>query len=105
MGTAQRGRQHWQALLREYEGSDVTMKEFCRRRMVSYWTFREWRRRLSQEPQPGSVKLVEIAAKATHGEAHGKLRLVVGQVVIEVGAPVDEANLAAVLRAVERSRC
>ncbi len=81
------------------------MKEFCRRRMVSYWTFREWRRRRSQEPQPESVGLVEIAAKATHGEKPGKLRLVVGQVVIEVEVPVDEANLAAALRAVERSRC
>lgn len=103
MGTAHRGAREWQALVDEYEGSELTIKEFCRRREISYWTFREWRRRLAEERS--ERYLVEIGPVAQPGGTSGSMRLTIGLVTIEVGTPVDEANLAAVLRAVERSRC
>ena len=103
MGTTHRGVIEWRALVHEYEGSDLTIKEFSRRREINYWTFREWRRRLADE-QP-ETDLVEIATVDQAFAGGGSLRLTVGSVMIEVSTPVDEANLSAVLRAVERSRC
>ena len=103
MGTMHRSANEWKALVDEYERSDVTIKEYCRRREVNYWTFREWRRRLADE-QP-ETDLVEITPVDIACGGSGSLRLTVGSVTIEIDAPVDEANLTAVLRAVERSRC
>jgi transposase-like protein len=103
MGTSHRKAFEWKALVHEYERSDMTIKEFCRRREVNYWTFREWRQRLADE-QP-ETQLVEIAPVDQPRVSCGSLRLTVGPVTIEIDAPVDEANLTAVLRAVERSRC
>ena len=103
MGTAHRGALEWKALIQEYEGSGLTIKEFCRRRELSHWTFGEWRRRVAEE-QP-EAELVEIGAVGQSGRSSGSLRLTVGPVSIEIGTPVDEANLTAVLRAVQRSRC
>lgn len=103
MGTTHRKALEWKALVHEYERSDITIKEFCRRREVNYWTFREWRRRLADERS--AMELVEIAPVDRSRGGSGSLRLSVGPVTIEIDAPVDEANLTAVLRAVERSRC
>lgn len=103
MGTTHRGLIEWKALVGEHERSELTIKEFCRRREINYWTFREWRRRLADE-QP-ETELVEIAGVDQPRAGSGSLRLIVGPVTIEIDAPVDEANLTAVLRAVERSRC
>lgn len=103
MGISHRKALEWKALVHEYERSDITIKEFCRRRQINYWTFREWRKRLAEE-QP-ETELVEIAPIDQPRAGGGSLRLTVGLVTIEIEAPVDEANLTAVLRAVERSRC
>ena len=103
MGTTRRSVIEWKSLVNEYERSDLTIKEFCRRRQINYWTFREWRRRVADE-EPES-ELVEIAAVDQPRAGSGSVRLIVGSVTIEIGVPVDEANLTAVPRAVERSRC
>ncbi len=103
MGTGRRGDSEWKALVDEYEDSDLTIKEFCHRREISYWTFRQWRRRLADE-QP-RAELVEIATVDRPNPNKRFLLLTVGAVTIEIGTPVEEANLTAVLRAVERSRC
>ena len=92
-----------EGLVDEYEDSDLTIKEFCHRREISYWTFRQWRQRpADQQPE---TELVEIATVGQPRPGDGFLRLTVGAVTIEIGTPVDEANLTAVLRAGERSRC
>jgi len=103
MATRHRGDSEWRALVDEYEGSDLTIKEFCRRREISYWTFRERRRRLADEQQQD--ELVEIGRVEQSRTGGGSLRLIVGAVTIEIVTPVDEVDLTAVLRAVERSRC
>ena len=87
MSTRHRGESEWKALIDEYENSDLTIKEFCHRREISYWTFRQWRRRLADE-QPE----VEIARVDHPLPNEGFLRLTVGAVTIEVGTPVDEAK-------------
>ena len=57
MGTPHRGALEWKALIGEFEGSGLSLKEFCSRREVSYWSFRRWRRALS-ETTSGSELIV-----------------------------------------------
>lgn len=55
------------ALLREFEGSGLTMAEFCRRREVGYSTMAAWRRACRPSPQPGAF--VEVEALGVAGAA------------------------------------
>lgn len=52
------------ALLREFEGSGLSMAEFCRRREVAYSTMMAWRRAGRQEvPRQGRrAAFVEVEA-------------------------------------------
>jgi len=36
MGTPHRGALEWKALIQEFERSELTIKEFCRRREINY---------------------------------------------------------------------
>ena len=103
MGTQHREVQEWKTLIRQYEDSGLTIKDFCSRRRVSYWSFCRWRRTLSEST--AGTEVVEVAPLVPPTGRPGFLRVTVGSVTIEVGTPVDEPNLVAVLRAVERSRC
>lgn len=103
MGTQHRSAREWKALVDEYGRSGLTMKAFCRDREISYWAFRQRRLRLADE-QPES-ELVEIGSVDQLRRSSTPVRLILGPVTIEVDTPVDEANLTAVLRAVERWRC
>lgn len=103
MGTPHRSEREWKALVDEHRRSDLTMKAFCRGREISYWAFRQWRLRLADD-QPES-ELVEIGTVDQVHRGGTPVRLTLGPVTIEIGTPVDEANLTAVLRAVERWRC
>ena len=47
------------ALLREFEGSGLSMAEFCRQREVAYSTMMAWRRACRPCPQPGAFVEVE----------------------------------------------
>lgn len=103
MGTPHRGALEWKALADEFERSGLSQKEFCSRREVSYWSFRRWRRALLESASDS--QLVEVEPSVPTTSRPGLLRVMAGSVTIEVGTPVDEPNLTAVLRAVERSQC
>ena len=103
MGTQHRGTHEWETLVRQYEDSGLTIKDFCSRCRVSYWSFCRWRRTLSEST--AGTEVVEVRPLVLPTSTPGLLRVMVGSVTIEVGTPVDEANLAAIVRAVERSRC
>ena len=59
MGTNSAGNDRRVALLREFEGSGLSMAEFCRRREVAYSTMMAWRRACRPCPQPGAFVEVE----------------------------------------------
>lgn len=57
------------ALLREFEGSGLSMAEFCRRREVAYSTMMAWRRwgRQGFAPQGQRAAFVEVEAIGVSG--------------------------------------
>ena len=102
MGTKHRGRSEWTSLVQDFEQGNFSIKEFCLDKGISYWTFREWRRKLAAESVGNDF--VEISPGPPIGVS-GSIRIRIGNISVEVSTPVDELVLCSVLRAVERSRC
>jgi len=102
MRSKHRGRSQWTALVQEFGQGNFSIKEFCLHRGISYWTFREWRRKLATESVGNDF--VERSPLPWIG-AGGTIRIRIKNIRVEVSTPVDELALASVLRAVERSRC
>lgn len=98
-------REQWQAVVERWKASGLMTKEFCREAGVNYWTFSEWRRKLEpQRRRSGFVEVVGSEAMSRIGRG-AKIRVMIGRVTVELESPVDEAGLAAVLRAVEHRAC
>jgi transposase-like protein len=57
------------ALLREFDGSGLSMAEFCRRRGVGYSTMAAWRRTWRSRPAATFVEVEPLLAG--HGEGGG----------------------------------
>ena len=92
-------------LVQRFEKSSMTMREFCEREGVSFYTFRGWRQAERQE-------LVEVGRTVTAaGSTRASLdrpvpvRLTIGEATVEVIPPVDEAVLETVIRVLGRCRC
>ncbi len=98
-------REQWQVVVERWKASGQSTKEFCREAGVNYWTFCEWRRRL--QPQSPNTEFVEVMAPEAVRRIGGgaKIRVMIGEVTVELESPIDEAGLGAVLRAVEHRAC
>jgi hypothetical protein len=57
-----RGEEHWNDVLRRFEGSGQSATSFCRREGVLLSSFQRWRRRLGGGPVPEFVELVPAKA-------------------------------------------
>jgi hypothetical protein len=102
MATERRSLAEWKQLLHECERSGLSQREFCRRREINYWTFLDSKKRLVAQESSGGF--VEIRSREAPAVA-GSMRLSVAGVAIEVSGSVDEAQLAAVLRAARLAAC
>ena len=51
--------------MRKYETSGLTAKAYCHKHSIQQSTFYYWRRRLSQQSEPGQIRFKEI--KVTPG--------------------------------------
>lgn len=95
-------------LVERFEKSGLSMREFCAREGVSFYTFRGWRQAMKRDAR--DQELVEIgkrisAAGSTSLEARTSLRLTIGEATVEMMPPVDEAALETVVRVLARIRC
>lgn len=92
-----------QRTMDEYERSDLTQAEFCRKRGIPLSTFTYWRRQLRELVGKGpgllEVEVVgDVGGKVVRGEGVIELRLP-GGVTAMVGPDTSEALLRRVLRA------
>lgn len=61
-----RSPEQWQALVDQFEQSDLSQREFCQQKRLAYGTFSRWRRRLlarsessNEQSRPMFVELLE----------------------------------------------
>ena len=102
MRTARRSLIEWKRLVQECERSGLSIKEFCQKREINYWTFLDSKKRLRAGVSEGELVEVPRSEAPAAGE---RMRLSVAGVAIEVSGEVDEGQLTTVLRAARRAAC
>jgi len=79
-----RGRAYWTALVEEFwAGPEMTQREFCRRRNLSYRSFGDWVRQLRAEREQFDSlerQFVEIEVPAAHAPL---VRVQLGRVTVD----------------------
>ena len=100
----------WLELVRRWQRSQTTIREFCERHQVSEASFFSWRRVLKQRgllndtPVPGGpapfVKLTVAAADSV-----GAVEIVLGQRVLRVRPGFDANVLLELVRLLEEPSC
>ncbi|MCK4515883.1 MAG: hypothetical protein KAU31_11525 [Spirochaetaceae bacterium] len=98
-------REGWQAIVEQWEASGESTKEFCERAGVNFCTFSTWRRKIAREKRENGFVELEGAHSTVGGITGSKMRLVIGEMTLEIESPVDEAGLQTVLAVLERRKC
>lgn len=98
-------REGWQAIVEQWEASGESTKEFCERAGVNFCTFSTWRRRIAREKR--EIGFVEVGSgyPKSGGITGSRMRLVIGEMSLEIESPVDEAGLQTVLAVLGRRKC
>jgi transposase-like protein len=100
----------WLDLVRRWQRSNLSVREFCERHQLSEPSFYSWRRALRQRgllhesARPGAPAFVKLTldAKATTASA---IELVVGQRVLRVRPGFDADMLLELVRLLEEPAC
>lgn len=90
-------RDQWPERIAEQARSGVSIKQFCKERGFSAWSFYSWRKRL-RETEPVRFALVDHRGSAQAPEWNLELTLLTGE-RLRVGVGVDAMTLRTVLAA------
>jgi len=61
--------EYWKDKISKWESCGKSMAEFCRHEDLSYWTFRQWRKRLTNKPESNLIKLDPIKLQPNEAES------------------------------------
>ena len=87
--------QYWQRQFEQWQTSNLTQPEFCKRNDLNYTTFSYWRSRLSttnKKFKPSNIQTVTLPAKMNAITPSIRLRLSNGT-LIEIPTTVDVQTL------------
>ena len=90
-------RDQWRERIAEQARSGVSVKEFCKERGFSTWSFYSWRKRL-RETEPVRFALVDRDGSPPAPEWNLEVTLLTGE-RLRIGAGVDAMTLRTVLEA------
>ena len=90
-------RDQWRERIAEQARSGVPIKQFCKERGFSAWSFYSWRKRLRQT-EPVRFALVDHTGSPQAPEWNLELTLLTGE-RLRIGAGVDAVTLRTVLEA------
>ena len=94
--------EQWRERISEQEGSGLSVKEFCRERGVSSWSFYKWRKQL-REGGPVRFALVERRTEREQGATTADMELVFATGErLRIRRGVDGATLRMVVEALRR---
>ena len=90
----------WRARIAEQERSGLSVKQFCKERGLTAWSFYDWRKRLRESAAPVRFALVERRSGSSKPATSGDVEIVFAsgeQLRIRCG--VDGATLRMVIEA------
>src|ERR1051325_3661092 len=90
-------RDQWRERIAEQARSGVSIKQFCKERRFSAWSFYSWRKRL-RETGPVRFALVDRTGSSESPEWNLELTLLSGE-RLRIGAGVDAMTLRTILEA------
>lgn len=100
-GRSSWGAEFWEDALRRFQGSGMTVAEFCELEGCSVATFYGWRRRLAEKPRQTAFTEVVVD---TAPSAAIEIELP-GDICVRLRGAVATEQLDAVLDCLERRRC
>jgi hypothetical protein len=90
----------WRARIMEQEGSGLSVKQFCKERGLSAWSFYDWRKRLRESPAPVRFALVERRSGRQKPAISADVEVVfAGGEQLRIRSGVDGATLRMVIEA------
>jgi transposase-like protein len=102
----------WLKLVRRWQRSNLSVREFCRQHEISENNFYAWRRVLRERGLLGEAPTPALATPAfvqlLHGEAEaaeGVIEIVLGRRVVRVRRGFDGATLRQLLALLEEPSC
>ena len=101
-------RDYWSRHIEAWRQSGQSRKAYCEEHGLSYWSMRDWIRKLAEPAEPASQRLVElerVGGGAEHGGERAPMELVVGdRYVLRLWPHLRAAQLREVLAILESSR-
>ena len=101
-------RDYWSRHIEAWRQSGQSRKAYCEEHGLSYWSMRDWIRKLAEPAAPASQRLVElepVGDGAQHGVERAPMELAVGdRYVLRLWPHLRAAQLREVLAILEGSR-
>ena len=101
-------RDYWSRHIEAWRQSGQSRKAYCEEHGLSYWSMRDWIRKLAAAPAPASQGLVELAPVGDgteHGGERAPIELAVGdRYVLRLWPHLRAAQLQEVLAILESNR-
>jgi hypothetical protein len=97
--------EYWQQMVRGYQNSELSRRDFCQQNEIQIHCLDYWQRKFRMqtaetvEPKPAGWIPLQVSEEETQGIAGG-VRLRIGRVVFDVAPGFDPQMLAEVLRVV-----
>ena len=101
-------RDYWSRHIEAWRQSGQSRKAYCEEHGLSYWSMRDWIRKLAGPAEPASQRLVElepVGGGAQHGGERAPIELAVGdRYVLRLWPHLRAAQLREVLAILEGER-
>ena len=90
----------WRARIAEQERSGLSIKQFCKERGLTAWSFYDWRKRLRESGAPIRFALVERRSESPKPATRADVEIVfAGGEQLRIRSGVDGATLRMVIEA------
>jgi hypothetical protein len=86
-------KEYWKETIDQWQSSGKSMAEFCRHEDISYWTFREWKKRLESQAESRLVKLNTVKMKSCADSTASPLQIELNGIRITIAHHFDEDHL------------
>lgn len=98
-------KEYWEKEMAKWQASELSMAEFCRSENLSYWSFRQWRKKL-QEPRisnkNGMVKL-KLEDLPIEKIGNGSIEIYIGETRVVTHPDFDESHLLRLITALRKA--
>lgn len=108
-----KGMGYWAPLVQKWQTSGMSQRDFCRSHNLSYWVFRNWKKKLQNASPRQTANLVKIFDSSPNSDEaeciqekcpqESEVRVFFGDFLVEVKRDCSEEALLKVVRALRKA--